>query len=98
MHPPLAVSPRFLDETGKKKVSFICPFPDCLGAFGRVQEITGHISGKHLPDYFCCSQAGCDWTGNRTDLLHVHIRKKHPDTALPENKRFIIYDAPGLAR
>ena len=98
MDPSLAVSPPFLNETGKTKASFICPFPDCLEAFGRVQLITRHISDKHLPNYLHCRQAGCDWTGHRTDSLHVHFKKKHPDTALPENKRLIIYDARGLAR
>lgn len=93
MGPSLAVSPRFFGGG-----EFICPFPGCLRSSRRIQDTTRHISAKHLPDSFCCSQAGCDWTGNRIDSLNVHFRKRHPDTALPENKRFIIYDAPGLVR
>ena len=99
MDPSLAVSPRFLNETGKKKASLMCPFPGCLKAFVRTQDITRHIYGMHLPDCFYCSRAGCDWTGKRIYALRDHLTREHSGAELPESRQqFTIYDALRLGR
>ena len=95
MDPSLAVPPRFLNETRKT----VCPFPDCLNVFGRVQENARHIYTTHLPDHLSCGQAGCDWTGDRVNMLRNHLKVKHPGAELPGTRQLpIIYDARGLAR
>lgn len=98
--PALPVLMDLPNETGQKKappVLLKCPSPNCSGVLGRRQELLRHIVG-HLPNYLCCRQPGCDWTGRRLDMLHNHFKNRHPGTPLPKKEVFMIYDAPGLAR
>lgn len=97
-----AVSPRLLNETGQKEASFKCSSPGCSKTFGRRQELDRHIIyDKHipnLPNSICCRQAGCNWTGDRLETLHNHLRNRHPGIPAFEKERYMIYDASGLVK
>ena len=76
-----------------------CPFPHCSRKYKRSQELKRHILG-HLPDWICCTQSGCDWTGYRRDLLLGHLKKEHQDVPFLEygSEGSEIYDAKRLAK
>ena len=89
------------EQTGSKQKSIAieaCPFPKCRKTCGRPQENERHIRERHLPHHIYCGQLGCNWTGNRRDMLQKHLERKHSGFPMPEAEAFTIYDAKGLVK
>jgi len=75
----------------------LCPFPQCFRICSTPQDLERH-SRHHLPHCIYCSQSGCNWTGYRRYGLANHMKMKHPGVPLPEQDKFLIYDADAIVK
>ena len=95
-----AIAPIPYKDPGPKGTSFakgICPFSDCQRKYGRPQDLERHIL-QHLPHWIHCPRSGCNWTGNRLEILRAHLKKKHRGAPLPQREMFIIYNAKRIVK